>query len=113
VVLIESGVTWLPASIWRINKTWRGVRSEVPWLNRLPGDIIRERVRLTAQPMDAVDGAALERVLDQLGSDEMLLFASDYPHWHYDGNDPVPPGIPAAMLRKMMVDNPRATYSRL
>ena len=28
VVLIESGVTWLPASIWRVNKTWRGVRSD-------------------------------------------------------------------------------------
>ena len=47
VVLIESGVTWLPANVWRMNKTWRGVRSEVPWLNRLPGDIVRERVRLT------------------------------------------------------------------
>ncbi len=113
VVLIESGVTWLPASMWRLNKTWRGVRSEVPWLNRLPGDIIRERVRLTAQPLDAADGTALGRVLDQLGSDDMLLFASDYPHWHYDGSDPVPAGIPPAMLRKMMVDNPRATYSRL
>ena len=44
--------------------------------------------------MDAVDGEALGRVLDQLGSDDMLLFASDYPHWHYDGSDPVPPGIP-------------------
>lgn len=114
VVLIESGVTWLPASIWRMNKTWRGVRSEVPWLNRLPGDIIRERVRLTAQPMDGMDGGeGLARMLDQLGSDDMLLFASDYPHWHYDGSDPVPAGIPEGMLRKMMIDNPLATYPRL
>ena len=114
VVLIESGVTWLPASIWRMNKTWRGVRSEVPWLDRLPGDIIRERVRLTAQPLDAGgDPADLGRVLEQLGSEEMLLFASDYPHWQYDGDDPVAPGVPAGMLRRMMVENPLATYPRL
>ena len=114
VVLAESGVTWLPANMWRMNKTWRGVRSEVPWLNRLPADIIRERVRLTAQPMDAPGApGALARMLDQLGSDEMLLFASDYPHWHYEGNDCVPAGIPEGMLRKMMIDNPLATYPRL
>ncbi|MCC6718986.1 MAG: amidohydrolase [Acetobacteraceae bacterium] len=114
VVLIESGVTWLPASMWRINKTWRGVRSEVPWLNKLPADIIRARVRLTAQPLDApADSAGLGMVLEQLGSEDMLLFASDYPHWQYDGADAVPAGIPAGMLQKMMVENARATYPRL
>jgi predicted TIM-barrel fold metal-dependent hydrolase len=114
VVLIESGVTWLPASMWRINKTWRGVRSEVPWLNKLPADIIRERVRLTAQPLDTPpDAAGLATVLEQLGSEDMLLFASDYPHWQYDGDNPVPAGIPAGMLQKMMVENALATYPRL
>lgn len=114
VVLIESGVTWMPASMWRINKTWRGVRSEVPWLTRLPADIIRERVRLTTQPMDTPpDAAALEMVLEQLGSEDMLLFASDYPHWHYDGDEVLPPGLPAGLMQKMLVDNALATYPRL
>jgi predicted TIM-barrel fold metal-dependent hydrolase len=114
VVLIESGVTWLPASMWRINKTWRGVRAEVPWLDRLPSDILRERVRLTAQPFDAPpDAAALATLLEQLGSDDMLLFATDYPHWHYDGDAALPSGLPAALIRKIFVDNPLATYPRL
>ena len=113
-VLMESGVTWLPANIWRMNKTWRGVRSEVPWLNRLPGDIVRERVRLTMQPLDGPpDAAGLAAVLEQLGSEDMLLFASDYPHWQYDGDDAVPAGIPEGMLKKMMIDNALATYPRL
>lgn len=114
VVLIESGVTWLPASMWRINKTWRGVRAEVPWLDRLPSDIIRARVRVTAQPFDAPpDAAALATLLEQLGSDDMLLFATDYPHWHYDGDEALPPGLPSALMQKILFDNPLATYPRL
>jgi len=114
VVLIESGVTWLPASLWRINKTWRGVRAEVPWLDRLPAEIVRERVRLTAQPFDAPPtAAALTTLLEQLGSEEMLLFATDYPHWHYDGEEALPPGLPPGLLRRILVDNALATYPRL
>jgi predicted TIM-barrel fold metal-dependent hydrolase len=114
VVLIESGVTWLPASLWRVNKTWRGVRAEVPWLNRMPSEIVRERVRLTAQPFDAPpDAAALATILEELGSDELLLFSSDYPHWHYEGTDAVPPGLPEGLVQRMLRDNPLATYARL
>ena len=113
-MLIESGVTWLPASLWRINKTWRGVRAEVPWLDRPPSDIVRQHVRLTAQPFDAPpDAAALATLLEQLGSDDMLLFATDYPHWQYDGDEAVPPGLPDALMRKILVDNPLAIYPRL
>lgn len=114
VVLIESGVTWLPASMWRFNKTWRGVRAEVPWLNRLPADIVRERVRLTAQPFDAPpDTASLTTILEQLGSEDMLLFATDYPHWHYEGEAALPAGLPADLVRRITLDSPLATYPRL
>jgi hypothetical protein len=114
VVLIESGVTWLPASLWRINKAWRGVRIEVPWLTRLPADIVRERVRLTAQPLDAPpDARSLLQVIEQIGSDEMLMFATDYPHWHYDGEEALPAGLPPELMRRILVDNALATYPRL
>ena len=93
VVLIESGVTWLPAYLWRINKTWRGVRSETPWLNRPPSEIIREHVRLTVQPFDDPPSEDLvQTMLDEIGSDEMLLFSTDYPHWHSREPTPFPPG---------------------
>jgi predicted TIM-barrel fold metal-dependent hydrolase len=114
VVLIESGVTWLPPFLWRAVKTWRGVRAEVPWVQRPPAELIREHVRLTAQPMDAPSGTDdLVRTIEEIGSDEMLLFATDYPHWQFDGDDAIPPGLPEALVRKMTVENPLATYSRL
>jgi uncharacterized protein len=114
VVLIESGVTWLPASLWRLDKTWRGVRSEVPWLERLPTDVVREHVRLTLQPFDAPPTEPqVVAVLEQLGSDRILLFSTDYPHWHFDGDDALPAGLPADLARKICVDNPLETYQRL
>ena len=44
VVLIESGVTWLPGFLWRISKFWRGVRGG-SWVDRSPADIVRDHVR--------------------------------------------------------------------
>ncbi len=113
-VLLESGVTWLPSTIWRLNKTWRGVRAEVPWLDRAPSATIRDHIRLTIQPLDAPPQAAqLERIIEQIGSDEMLLFATDYPHWHFEGLDALPDGLPPGLLRKLLVENAMATYPRL
>src|SRR6478609_2642782 len=114
VVLLESGVTWLPGFLWRFSKFWRGVRSEVPWVDRSPAEIVRDHVRLTIQPFDGpADPDQVERVIDHLRSDAILLYASDYPHWQFDGDETVPAGIPAALHRKILVENPMATYDRL
>jgi predicted TIM-barrel fold metal-dependent hydrolase len=112
VVLIESGVTWLPGFLWRFSKFWRGLRTEVPWVDRSPAEVVRDHIRLTIQPLDAPDDA-VERAIDHLRSDDMLLYASDFPHWQFDGDDVMPPGIPAGLRRKVLVDNPIATYTRL
>jgi hypothetical protein len=115
LVLIESGITWLPTLLWRTNKTWRGVRPEVPWIDRPPAEIVRDHVRLTLQPVDAPrsDPQVLARVLEHIGSDNILLFSTDYPHWHFDGEDVLPDGIADDLVRKLLVDNPLETYPRL
>jgi len=114
VVLIESGVTWLPGFLWRFAKFWRGVRAEVPWVDRPPQEIVREHVRLTIQPFDAPDEPeTVERLIDHLGGDDILLYASDFPHWQFDGEEALPPGLPDALRRKVLIDNPLATYARL
>lgn len=113
VVLIESGFTWLPAYLWRLHKYWRGLRMEIPWVDRPPPEIIRDQVRLTLQPVDGPPNEGdLMRVIEQMGSEELLLFSTDWPHWQFDGDDALPP-LPEALARRIMVDNPRATYARL
>ncbi|HWL83914.1 MAG TPA: amidohydrolase family protein [Roseomonas sp.] len=114
VVMIESGFTWLPAFLWRLEKFWKGLRMEVPWVDRPPGDIIREHVRFTLQPVDGPPEADdLLRVIEHMGSEELLLFSTDYPHWQFEGEAALPASLPPALAQKITVDNPLATYPRL
>ena len=114
VVLLESGFTWLPAHLWRLSKYWQGLRMEVPWVDRSPTEIVRSNVRFSLQPVDGPpDPAQLQRLMDHMGSDELLLFSTDYPHWQFDGDAALPEGLSKNLARKIMVDNPLATYPRL
>ena len=114
VVLLESGFTWLPAHLWRLTKFWRGLRMEVPWVDRAPAEIVRDNVRLTIQPCDGPPTEEMfQKLMEHMDSDELLLFSTDYPHWQFDGEDVLPPGLSRETVRKIMIDNPRATYPRL
>jgi uncharacterized protein len=112
VVLLEGGFGWLPSLIWRLNKNWKGLRREVPWVKRLPGDTIREHVRLSTQPMEEPENPAhFLPLLEMIGGDHMLLFATDYPHWDFDAPDQAfPIRLPAVLERKIYSENARAVY---
>jgi predicted TIM-barrel fold metal-dependent hydrolase len=110
VVFVESGFTWIPSAMWRLDKNWRGLRREVPWLDRRPSEIIRERLRVTLQPLDA-PAEALDRVIEHLGGDEMLLFSTDYPHWQFDAPaEAWPLARDAASLERVLRGSAVATY---
>ncbi len=114
VVMLESGWTWLPAHLWRLTKYWRGLRMEIPWVDRAPDEIVRSNIRFSLQPTDTPpDPASLQRILDHMQSEDLLVFSTDYPHWQFDGQAVLPEGISAGLTQKIKLDNPRATYARL
>jgi predicted TIM-barrel fold metal-dependent hydrolase len=112
VALVEGGWTWLPSLMWRIDKDWKGLRREVPWNTQPPSAYIRERVRLTLQPMDAAPDPVHQRqMVDALGSDELLMFSTDYPHWHFaEPAQALPSGLTDNVKHKILRDNARAFY---
>ena len=112
LVLAEGGFAWLPSLLWRFDKNWKGLRREIPWVRRPPSEYAREHVRLTIAPADAPsEPGQLGEILEQLGSDQMLLYASDYPHAHGDtGAEAAWATIAPGVLRKIRSDNPRALY---
>jgi hypothetical protein len=112
-VFLESGFLWLPTLMWRIDKTWRGVRQEVPWLDRPPSQFLRERVFVALQPVDAPGPDELQRSLGHLGGTDMVLFSTDYPHRQFAGDEVLPDGLPEAALDGILATNALRAYPRL
>ena len=112
IALLESGFTWLPAFMWRFDKEWRNLRQLVPWVKRAPSAYIREHVRLTVQPLDSPPTTEeLLTTIEELGSDDLLLFATDYPHRHHaDPARDLLPYLPETLARKIRHENARALY---
>lgn len=112
VTLIEGGWTWMPSLMWRLDKEWKGLRHNTPWVRRLPSEYMREHIRLTTQPMDAPPSARqLAQILEHLDSDAMLLFATDYPHWSFDTpNEALPAEIVEPLRSKILSENARTWY---
>jgi predicted TIM-barrel fold metal-dependent hydrolase len=111
VILTEGGDGWMPHLMWRMDKNYKALRQQVPWLTEMPSAVIRRHIRLTTQPIEEPeDPAHLLQVFEMLGSDRMLLFSSDYPHW--DGDDPVAAlrHVPAACRRRLLRDNALETF---
>jgi len=112
VTLIEGGFTWLPSFMWRLDKEWRNLRRLVPWVRRPPSEYIREHIRLTVQPLDAPpDARHLLQIVEEIGSDEVLLYASDYPHLHdADPERVLLSRLPEALAQKIRSENARSWY---
>lgn len=84
---IEGGYGWLPHFMWRLDKNWKGLRSQVPWLEEKPSHYIRNNVWFASQPVEEPEEPEHhDYILEMMHADEMLIYASDYPHW--DGDDP-------------------------
>ena len=52
----------------------------------------------------------LRTLLDWMHADEVMVFASDYPHWDWDEPSAVLKGYDKAYRQRVMVDNAREMY---
>jgi predicted TIM-barrel fold metal-dependent hydrolase len=113
LVVVEAGFAWLLPLMWRLDRSWKLLRAEVPHVERLPSETIREHVWITTQPMEEPrSDADLIELLDRLEMDDKIMFATDYPHWDFDAPDrALPPRIGGERRVKIMAENARALYS--
>jgi uncharacterized protein len=110
VAVLEGGFTWVPLWGWRLNKEWKALRREIPWVDQLPLDLIRRHFRFSTAPVDAGPPEEMAKIIDWLGSEDILMFATDYPHRHDDDLAALLAVMPETMRPKVMAESAREWY---
>jgi predicted TIM-barrel fold metal-dependent hydrolase len=81
---LESGISWVPYMMFRLNKEFAMRSSEVPLLKRRPEEYIRDNYYFSTQPLgEPMDPDHMRQMIEIIGIDS-LMFSSDYPHWDFD-----------------------------
>ena len=102
VMFVEYGFAWILPLLWRMDRTWRSLRYETPWVTKSPIDYVHERVRLSTQPLDEPAHAEDLHALIKMFGYDLLMFSSDYPHWDND--------MPEQSLRMLPPDARRMIF---
>jgi predicted TIM-barrel fold metal-dependent hydrolase len=114
LVLLETGVAWVPWLMWRLDEQYRELRKEVPWVKRLPSAVMRDNVRVATQPMGDVKPDLFARLVEMSESERMFVFATDYPHYDADSADQtLPRSLPAELQERIRWRNAVESYPRL
>jgi len=109
LAVLDIGFNWVPSLMWRLNKEWKGLHRTIPWVNEPPSQIFRDHIRFTTAPLDAAPPSESARFLRWLG-EEMVMFASDYPHAYPGDYRRFLDALPESARPKIMADNARAFY---
>lgn len=110
-VCVEGGIAWVPHLMWRLDKNWKSLRRETPWLDRPPSEYLREHVRFTTQPIPEPERPKhLLQILDMMHGEETVMFSSDFPHWDNDSPAYGLPPMDTDLRRSIMVENAQALY---
>jgi len=114
VVFMETGVAWVPWFMWRLDQQYRELRSEIPWVKRLPSEHMKDSVRICTQPLGDITARQFTQLVEMADSERIFLFASDYPHYDADSVDVVlKSSIPEGLRNRVRYQNALDTYPRL
>ncbi len=113
VVWIESGVTWIPWLMTRLDNEYRMRSSECPSLKKLPSEYMKQMYYST-QPIEVPDDPDyMEAVFKCIDAENTLLYASDYPHWDMDLPSTIwdLPFLDEKAKRKILGENARDAFN--
>jgi predicted TIM-barrel fold metal-dependent hydrolase len=111
VAFVEGGFAWVPGLMARLDGLCHRMRAEVPALQRSPSEYLRDRIRITTQPMEEPERPKhLLDLIEQVG-DDVLMFSTDYPHWDFDHPQRAfQTRLPDRLVQKIMQDNALGFY---
>ena len=111
---LEAGHGWLPFWMARIDEHARTIRSEIPELKMMPSEYVLSGRYF--QSIEIPEGLKLTNAVIELIGEDVLMYASDYPH----GESHFPESVdlvldwdmPRARKQKLFWDNAIKLYAR-
>lgn len=112
-IALEGGWTWLPHVLWRMDREYKSLRQEIPWVKKLPSSYFRDdhRMLFATQPTEDITADEWLKTQELIGTDELLVFATDYPHFDFDSPiRSLPARLPEDLKRKILFDTAAKFY---
>jgi predicted TIM-barrel fold metal-dependent hydrolase len=111
---LEAGHGWLPFWIKRLDEHTKTIKAALPELRHRPSEYVMGGRYF--QSIEIPEGAALTNAVADLIGDDVLMYASDYPHGesHFPQSTAIVLGWEMAETRrrKLLWDNARRLYAR-
>lgn len=83
LVFADGGWDMCAPFVWRLDKDYRPMRGDMPWMKRLPSDYIAGQVRFVAHGMEGPEDPALMAEWLAIGDGaRTVMFGSNYPSWN-------------------------------
>jgi predicted TIM-barrel fold metal-dependent hydrolase len=106
MMFIEGGVSWLVHVLWRMDKEFKALRQQAPYLKRLPSEYVFDHVRLGTQPVEEpLKSGQLLQIYEMVQAEKTLVYASDYPHFDFDEPTVLPRDLSDEARRAILHDN--------
>jgi predicted TIM-barrel fold metal-dependent hydrolase len=114
IATLEAGHGWLPFWIKRLDEHAETIKAALPALKHRPSEYVTSGRYF--QSIEIPEGAPLTNAVSDLLGDNVLMYASDYPHGesHFPQSAGIVRGwdMPEARKKKLLWDNATRLYAR-
>lgn len=111
MVFADGGFDVLGPMMWRLDKDYRPMRVDMPWMKRLPSDYLADHVRFVTHQMDGpAETEVASEWLPMVDGDSLLIYGSNYPSWDFLAPSLVYPDSEPAVRERILCRNAMDLY---
>ncbi|MEX2290298.1 MAG: amidohydrolase family protein [Mycobacteriales bacterium] len=114
VVFGDGGWDFAATMMWRMDKDYRPMRPDMPWMSRLPSEYLLDNVRFVSRLNEGpTDDALVDEWAVMSDAERVLLYGSGYPAWDFLPVDGLLPSADEHLRRRVLLENAHDLYRGL